>query len=151
MCDLSALLADTPELAGSLAVVSCGCGQSRSVRAGDRAAAVVLSVAGQNKVSKLLWLLRLRYGVWQARRTLARHGMPAAATLAVWPSLDRSMIVYDAGTTAANYAESRVLSGAQGSVGRFLRMIAGVDASVDVVVVLGYLPDGGSLAAERGR
>jgi hypothetical protein len=140
VCDLSALLADTPELVGSVAVVSCPCGRWRMPQAGDRLAAVVLAVRRHDKVSKLMWLLRLRHAVWQAKRVLARQRVVSTATLAVWPSLERSMIVYDIGTTAARYAESRVLPVAAGGVGRVLRTIAGVDMSVDVVVVLGCLP-----------
>lgn len=141
MCDLSGVLSDTPELTGSVAVLSCPCGQSRALQEGDRAAAVVLGARSQDRLSKLLWLLRLRFGVWQAGRLLARQGIVHSAALAAWPSLERSMIVYDIGTSAAGYAESRVLPGSRGRLGRLLRLASGVDMSVDVVVVFGVVPD----------
>lgn len=141
VCDISGLLTDTPELVESIAVVSCACDQSRDVRHSDRGGAVVLAALGHDRLSKLAWLLRLRYRVWQARRTLARQGLPEASVLAVWPTLYRSMIVYDVGTSAARYAESRVLPGGHGALGGLVRAAAGVHMSIDVVVVLGIRPD----------
>lgn len=64
-------------------------------------------------------------------------GFLELTTFAAWPSLEQPTIVYEVGTQSGRYAEQRLLSGGRARLRRAIRATAGLDPSVEVVMLYG--------------
>lgn len=101
---------------------------------------LVIQLSGLSRLKHLWRFLMLRVYLWSAKRTLWKAGFRRFSVYAVYPTLEDPFAIYEVGSDAQKYAESRVLQTGHDITPqrRLLRYIAGVEPAISALVLAGH-------------